>query len=223
MPKPFPLPFNIGTDICSIPRILRILSQANARNFIRRILTIEEREHYQERLDVPLQKWQQTVRTQEQIDRKRNDLGISHLELAHCYDFKKAGRPGSALMWLQQLRLQGKENAVKIEPQGRQKANIRNKSVTNDKIHRAEGSESSPNVDRTTNSVQDSAILSEIQSIDCPMDLMPMDGGIGPDDLDVLLRLVDDNEADVRVAKPGLRRVAEFIAGRYVPFYSYGW
>ncbi|KAH9206012.1 hypothetical protein DL95DRAFT_316407 [Leptodontidium sp. 2 PMI_412] len=42
--KPFPTPHRIGTDICSIPRILSLLRGRHGHAFIRRVLRVEERE-----------------------------------------------------------------------------------------------------------------------------------------------------------------------------------
>jgi holo-[acyl-carrier protein] synthase len=40
--KAFPFPMGIGTDICGISRIYRILSGASGQSFIRRVLATEE-------------------------------------------------------------------------------------------------------------------------------------------------------------------------------------
>lgn len=39
---PFPFPLNVGTDICQISRIHRILSGGRARRFVRRVLAPQE-------------------------------------------------------------------------------------------------------------------------------------------------------------------------------------
>jgi hypothetical protein len=44
MPRPFPFPFNIGTDVCHIPRVLNILKAHGGIRFVRRILTEKERD-----------------------------------------------------------------------------------------------------------------------------------------------------------------------------------
>ncbi|KAK4240898.1 hypothetical protein C8A03DRAFT_12820 [Achaetomium macrosporum] len=41
-PLPFPYPLRVGTDLCRIPRILRILQGKNGSRFIHRILAPEE-------------------------------------------------------------------------------------------------------------------------------------------------------------------------------------
>ncbi|ROT40653.1 hypothetical protein SODALDRAFT_321961 [Sodiomyces alkalinus F11] len=41
-PKPFPFPLNVGTDICRISRIFRVLAGRRATRFVSRILTPEE-------------------------------------------------------------------------------------------------------------------------------------------------------------------------------------
>jgi hypothetical protein len=43
-PKPFPFPINVGTDICSVPRIFSILTKrGKAEPFLRQILSVQER------------------------------------------------------------------------------------------------------------------------------------------------------------------------------------
>lgn len=42
-PKPFPVPLTVGTDICQISRIFRVLASARGSRFVDRILTPDER------------------------------------------------------------------------------------------------------------------------------------------------------------------------------------
>jgi holo-[acyl-carrier protein] synthase len=42
-PKPFPFPITVGTDICQISRIFRVLASARGSRFVDRILTPSER------------------------------------------------------------------------------------------------------------------------------------------------------------------------------------
>lgn len=42
-PKPFPIPMTVGTDICQISRIFRVLASARGPRFVDRILTPGER------------------------------------------------------------------------------------------------------------------------------------------------------------------------------------
>ncbi|KAH6672788.1 hypothetical protein F5X68DRAFT_215025 [Plectosphaerella plurivora] len=42
-PKPFPFPLNVGTDICQISRIFRVLASPRGSRFVDRILTPSER------------------------------------------------------------------------------------------------------------------------------------------------------------------------------------
>lgn len=43
-PKPFPFPINIGTDLCSVPRIFSLLTKpGKAEPLLRQILTVQER------------------------------------------------------------------------------------------------------------------------------------------------------------------------------------
>jgi holo-[acyl-carrier protein] synthase len=42
--RPFPFPFNVGTDICQISRIHKILVSPRAQRFVRRVLAPEEQQ-----------------------------------------------------------------------------------------------------------------------------------------------------------------------------------
>ncbi|KAE8451680.1 hypothetical protein EG329_003137 [Mollisiaceae sp. DMI_Dod_QoI] len=57
MPKPFPYPIAIATDICSVSRVRRLLGGKTGLAFIRRVLRPEERLENQERCDDALQQW----------------------------------------------------------------------------------------------------------------------------------------------------------------------
>jgi holo-[acyl-carrier protein] synthase len=50
--RPFPFPLNIGTDICQISRVYRILASPRATRFVNRILAPEELAHHDARLQV---------------------------------------------------------------------------------------------------------------------------------------------------------------------------
>lgn len=50
--RAFPFPLNIGTDICQISRIYRILSGPRASRFVNRILSPEELAKKDARLDI---------------------------------------------------------------------------------------------------------------------------------------------------------------------------
>ena len=80
MPRPFPFPINVGTDICSVQRIFGILKAQNGNGadaFLRRILTDQEREQFQHRSYAKtLQLWHKLQKKKFQLDKKREDLGI---------------------------------------------------------------------------------------------------------------------------------------------------
>ncbi|KAK2059878.1 hypothetical protein LY76DRAFT_433083 [Colletotrichum caudatum] len=42
-PRPFPFPINIGTDICQVSRVYRLLASDRGASFLRRVLTKDER------------------------------------------------------------------------------------------------------------------------------------------------------------------------------------
>ena len=81
MPRPFPFPFNIGTDICSISRVYEILKGINGRRFVRRVLIERERHEGLERLDGPLERWKLAGRTSSVLEWKMRELGLTAKEL----------------------------------------------------------------------------------------------------------------------------------------------
>jgi hypothetical protein len=81
MPRPFPSPFNIGTDICSISRVFNILKGTNGRRFVRRVLNERERHEGLERLDGPLERWKLAGRVSSVLEWKRKELGLTVKEL----------------------------------------------------------------------------------------------------------------------------------------------
>jgi hypothetical protein len=64
MPRPFPLPISVGTDICHVYRILKIIKNTQRDSFIRRILTEGERDD--DRLQ-PLKSWQATLQKGQEV------------------------------------------------------------------------------------------------------------------------------------------------------------
>jgi hypothetical protein len=210
MPKPFPWPLNIGTDICSIPRILGILRKKTGRHFVRRILTIEERDHYRGRVDWPLEKWQETVRRQEQIEWKRNELGISKAELAQCYDLKKSGRPGKPAMWLHQMRL-GREQRTT----GTELGKLDTMTVPG-VSHEGLDAKSNRDTEEYRETPETRSQKTEGDSTTTLASLLVPQAKNGLSDLDIMLHLLEENEIAVHAAQSGLQRAAEFMAGRYV-------
>ena len=81
MPRAFPFPFNIGTDICSISRVYEILKGNNGRRFVRRVLIERERHEGLERLDGPLERWKLAGRTSSVLEWKMKELGLTAKEL----------------------------------------------------------------------------------------------------------------------------------------------
>jgi hypothetical protein len=81
MPRPFPFPFSVGTDICSIDRIFGILKGSNGRRFMRRVLIEQERHEGLERCDGPLQRWRLAGRVSSVLEWKRRELGLTVREL----------------------------------------------------------------------------------------------------------------------------------------------
>ncbi|RDL39893.1 uncharacterized protein BP5553_04233 [Venustampulla echinocandica] len=62
MPRPFPLPICVGTDICHIPRIRRIILKNNGssvKRFSRRILAEQEFARHWTRIETPIKAWRE--------------------------------------------------------------------------------------------------------------------------------------------------------------------
>lgn len=84
MPRPFPFPLTIGTDICSIPRIYAILHHPSKVNqgtkFIDRIFTEEEKAQFIDRsiagLPGALSKWDECIKKRRHLDAKREELRL---------------------------------------------------------------------------------------------------------------------------------------------------
>jgi holo-[acyl-carrier protein] synthase len=71
---PFPIPLNIGTDICQISRIYGILNSPRATRFVHRILAPDEKSRNDPRLQV--------------LQRARESLKLASKEI-HSQDHRK--------------------------------------------------------------------------------------------------------------------------------------
>ena len=100
MPRAFPFPFNIGTDICSISRVYEILKGNNGRRFVRRVLIERERHEGLERLDGPLERWKLAGRTSSVLEWKMKELGLTAKEL-NRRRYKLKGKLKKELLGLQ--------------------------------------------------------------------------------------------------------------------------
>jgi len=84
MPRPFPFPFSIGTDICSIDRIFTILTRNQSRHahgFLKRLLNEKERIESKVRINPPLQEWIEIARKRTVLEKKRVELGMTKMAL----------------------------------------------------------------------------------------------------------------------------------------------
>ncbi|KAE9371549.1 hypothetical protein N431DRAFT_377376 [Stipitochalara longipes BDJ] len=106
MPRPFPFPFNIGTDICSIDRVFSILKGPSGRRFVRRILNEKERHEGLERLDAPLERWKLAGRVGSVLEWKRKELGLSVRELDKRR-YKSRAQAGGPASWVVQAMAEG--------------------------------------------------------------------------------------------------------------------
>ncbi|KAF8850059.1 hypothetical protein BDZ45DRAFT_603418, partial [Acephala macrosclerotiorum] len=85
MPKPFPFPLAVGTDICSIPRIRKILAGKHGIGFIRKVLRQEERVENKNTMHVvegKLSDEEVAKYLQRQIDKSENEAKESLREVA---------------------------------------------------------------------------------------------------------------------------------------------
>lgn len=78
MPKPFPFPLVVGTDICSIPRIRNILAGKHGIGFIRKVLRQEERVENKFRCDDALEKWRKVEKLKDMLvwKEQRNTMHV---------------------------------------------------------------------------------------------------------------------------------------------------
>lgn len=79
MPRPFPLPISIGTDLCSVHRIFKIIRDGGKKSdlFLKRLLTDKEREEFGKRRHYEsIQSWQNLQNCRVELHKKRVALGI---------------------------------------------------------------------------------------------------------------------------------------------------
>jgi len=79
MPRPFPLPISIGTDLCSVHRIFKIIRDGGKKSdlFLKRLLTDKEREEFRKRRHYEsIQSWQKLQNCRVELHKKRVALGI---------------------------------------------------------------------------------------------------------------------------------------------------
>lgn len=134
MPKPFPFPFNVGTDICFTPRILHIIQKKTWHSFIRRFFTEKEREHYKLRVEQPLRTWHHTISAKEHIKQKQKELGVTDTELKQCIKWKREGKFGAPSDWLLELRAKFKATNVSGAREFKDVVDIGTNSGINSKV-----------------------------------------------------------------------------------------
>lgn len=89
--RPFPLPVNIGTDICQISRIYTILSGPRATRFVHRILSHEEQARKDARLHILSQTRENVAWKADNKPLLRDEIEARDPELWKCAAFV-AGR-----------------------------------------------------------------------------------------------------------------------------------
>lgn len=101
MPRPFPFPLNVGTDICSVKRIFNILkTQKDGNAFLRRILLDQEREQFQQKGYSKLLQTEDKLRKKiHQLIKRRIELGIPkpwREQVDQVIKYNKPGNPASS-------------------------------------------------------------------------------------------------------------------------------
>lgn len=204
MPKPFPWPLNVGTDICSIPRIFNFLVQPSAPRFVRRILTTEEHTQYQSRIEPALERWRDMVQSRLRLFERTGELGLQSFELAHCFQLKEGGKNGMPVDWLRKFRQRQIDGVANGRIQERRPGK-RDRSMTRE-LAQAE----------SLKQIQDEQLAAPEPSTSVATIGPALVEGIDPDELDALLDLRSEFEVEHTKAMDAMREASAFMAGRYL-------
>ncbi len=187
---------------------------------MRRILTSEERKHYEGRIDRPLRKWQETAtntaKLKEQIEWKRKQLGISHAEIEYCVALKKTGTKGTPSDWIEELRAKNsaKNNKDIADPATSSASVASEKRVDSNESYTGVGqlwshkSSAVPLLFHGEKMINGESLEQSIP--DNVVDEQKVDN------IESIIHLSVKNEDAVKVADSYLQKAAEFMAGRYV-------
>ena len=199
MPKPFPFPLNIGTDICSIPRIRKILlKDTNGPRLVKRILTERECLETRSRWEAPIERYWQADRRRILLAQKKSQMGLSKdWAWTQTLDIKeKNGWPGDA----EKAKLRERDEKAK---------------VVDDEVEL----ELDVDSDRLENEALEDTESSLFANAKVVVEKVPIeDARKGKlSDKEALLLLMVQNIKEMRAAEVGLNLVAQFMAGRWVP------
>lgn len=236
MPRPFPFPINIGTDICSIDRIYNILKRTSGLRFVRRVLIERERHEALERLDAPLERWRLAGRVGSILDWKRREMGLSPRELEKRrlqVEMKKevldtaekdiGGEGGKIKSRIREGLRKELEREIKFEKEAERRLALENKRIQLDEemvefargIEEAAAKRAGEEIDASVEPVQDVVDKKEAEIRkweETPEQLKQR----RLDDADLIIRLMDDHLKELKTAEGELWKAAEFLAGRYV-------
>jgi hypothetical protein len=198
MPKPFPFPLNIGTDICSIPRIQKIFLQATrGPRFVKRILTKRERQETRSRWEAPIERYWQAWRRRLLLAWKGDQLGLSkNWARTQFLDIKE--RNG----WLGDA-----EKAKLLEDIERDvKAGVLDDEVELELDGGNDLPENAASEDSESSFSNTKVVAEKIMSEDAKKGKLS--------DKEAMLLLVERNLKEIREAEVELNLAAQFIAGR---------
>jgi hypothetical protein len=202
MPKPFPFPLNIGTDICSIPRIRAILLKSTGGpRLVKRILTERECLETRSRWEAPVERYWQAQRRKLLLTWKRDQLGFS----------KNWTRTQILNIKEQRGWLGDAEKAKLLEDIERdEKAEIVDDEVGVELDGDSNHPENETSEDTESSSFANTKVVAETTPRE--------DAKKGKlSDKEALLLLMEQNLKEIREAEVGMNLVAQFMAGRWVP------
>jgi hypothetical protein len=199
MPKPFPFPLNIGTDICSIARIQKIFRKpSRGPQFVRRILTERECQESRSRWEAPIERYWQAWRRRLLLEWKRDQLGLS----------KNWTR--TQILSIREKRgwLDDAENAQLLYYIERDEKT----EVVDDEVElELDGGNDLPEIEASEDTESSSFTNTKVVAKKIPNE----DAKKGKlSDKEAMLLLMERNMKEIREAEVGLNLAAQFIAGR---------
>jgi hypothetical protein len=202
MPKPFPYPLNIGTDICSIPRIRKILLKATSGpRLVKRILTERECLEARSRWEAPIERYWQADRRRLLLAQKRSQMGLS-----------------KNWAWTQILNIKEKNGWLGDAEKAKLRKDIEHdkRAKVVDDVVELELDVDSDCLENEASEDTESSLLAnaKVVVVKAPSE----DARKGKlSDKEALLLLMEQNIKEMRTAEVGLNLVAQFMAGRWVP------
>jgi hypothetical protein len=199
MPKPFPFPLNIGTDICSIPRIRKIFLKATGGpRLVKRILTERECEETRNRWEGPIERYWQANRKKLLLAWKRDQLGLSknwaRTQILNINEKKRWLGDAEKAKLLEDIKRDEKAEVVDDDVEVKQDGD-------NDHL------ENEASEDTESSSFADTKVVVE---------KTPSEGAKkGKLSNEKVMRLLmEQNIREMQAAEVGMNLVAQFVAGR---------